>query len=174
MKKSLQFAINECQIKITEEEIEIILHSCESFLFSRGEAWVKKGENGPFDIPKGSYSGAESCKLCGLYILDKLTSGPRPIFTKKQVGLYKDDGLAHIPEKGQSSRELKKQIKKVFGDVDLETVASPMLSQLLCCVMHSLHLEASQRCSKPANTVGGMEYVKVLWHSRFNAVELQE
>ena len=120
MKKSLQFAINECQIKITKEEIEIILHSCESFLFSRGEAWVKKGENGPFDIPMGSYSGAESCELCGLCILHKLTSGPRPIFTKKQVGLYKDDGLAHIPEKGQSSRELIRQIKKVFGDVDLE------------------------------------------------------
>ena len=37
LKKSLDFASEECQLKIPKKEIEIILHSCESFLFHNGQ-----------------------------------------------------------------------------------------------------------------------------------------
>ena len=67
----------------------------------------------------GSYNGAEISELCGLYILHKLTSGKTPIFQKDQVGLYRDDGLAHIPEKG-SKRDLNKRVRKVFSEIGLE------------------------------------------------------
>ena len=38
----------------------------------------------------GSFDGAEICKLIGIYVLDKLSTK----FGKKNMGLYRDDGLA--------------------------------------------------------------------------------
>ena len=118
LKKALALA-SEISQPISNKDLEIIFHSCESFLFFKDEAWVKKGENGRFDVPIGSYNGAEISELCGLYILHKLTSGKTPIFQKDQVGLYRDDGLAHIPEKG-SKRDLNKRVRKVFSEIGLE------------------------------------------------------
>ena len=118
LKKALALA-SEISQPISKKDLEIIFHSCESFLFFKDEAWVKKGENGRFDVPMGSYNGAEISELCGLYILHKLTSGKTPIFQKDQVGLYRDDGLAHIPEKG-SKRDLNKRVRKVFSEIGLE------------------------------------------------------
>ena len=118
LEKALALA-NEIAQPIPKKDLEIIYHSCESFLFFKGETWVKKGENGRFDIPMGSYCGAEISELCGLYILHKLTSGKNPIFQKNQAGLYRDDGLAHIPDKG-STRDLNRRIKKVFSEMELE------------------------------------------------------
>ena len=40
----------------------------------------------------GSFDGAEICELVGLYLLDKLSS----LIGRKNVGLYRDDGLAAI------------------------------------------------------------------------------
>ena len=48
----------------------------------------------------GSYDGAEVCELVGLYILHRLTSGKTPIFEKENCGIYRDDSLAIIKEKG--------------------------------------------------------------------------
>jgi hypothetical protein len=61
--------------------------------------WEKIGPVN-FDVPMGSYDGAEVCELVGLYILHKLTSGKTPIFEKGNCGIYRDDGLAIIKEKG--------------------------------------------------------------------------
>ena len=46
----------------------------------------------------GSYAGAEMCELVGLFILNHL--GKK--FGKKNIGLYRDDGLAII--KSRSAR----------------------------------------------------------------------
>ena len=46
----------------------------------------------------GSYTGAEMCELVGLFILNHL--GKK--FGKKNIGLYRDDGLAII--KSRSTR----------------------------------------------------------------------
>ena len=40
----------------------------------------------------GSYDGAETCELIGKYILHKI----KHIIDHKDVGLYRDDGLAVV------------------------------------------------------------------------------
>ena len=61
-------------------------------LFHDGNAWVKKEANPLFDITMGSYDEAEVCELVRLYLSGKLA----PLIGTKNVGLYKDDGLAVI------------------------------------------------------------------------------
>ena len=70
--KSIKFA--KSVVKITQDEENILKHARMSFLFLGGEPWIKKGNNGNVDVPMGSYDGAETCKLVGLYLLNNLTS----------------------------------------------------------------------------------------------------
>ena len=59
----------------------------------------------------GSYDGAEICELMGLYLLEELTN----IIPKQSVGLYRDDGLAILPNiSGPETERLKKKIRKLF------------------------------------------------------------
>ena len=119
LQKSMEFASEDCGLKIPKNEIEIIMHSCETFLFHDGKPWVKKGGRGQFDVPMGSFNGAEICEMVGLYILNAMTKGPKPIFRKNEVGLYRDDGLGVIPERGCSTRDLNRRLKKLFIDMGL-------------------------------------------------------
>ena len=91
LNKSINFA--KSIVRLTEEEENILKHARMSFLFLGGEPWIKKGTNGNFDVPMGSYDGAEVCELVGLYLLNKLTAGSAP-FNRGELGLYRDDGLA--------------------------------------------------------------------------------
>ena len=59
-------------------------------LFHDGNAWVKK--NRLFDVTIGSYERAEVYELVRLYFSGKLA----PLIGTKNVGLYKNDGLAVI------------------------------------------------------------------------------
>ena len=77
-------------VTITDQEVDIIMHSRKSLLFDQGTAWIKKNDDGLFDVTMGSYDGAEVCELVGLLILDQLGNQ----YGKKNVGLYRDDGLA--------------------------------------------------------------------------------
>ena len=72
------------------------MHCRKTFLFNNGEPWIKKGDKGNFDVPMGSFDGAEVCELVGLYLLNQMTTGKNPIFNSAQVGLYRDDCLAVI------------------------------------------------------------------------------
>ena len=58
---------------ISEEDVEIIMHSRKTVLFDKDEPWVKRGDSPMFDVAMGCYDGAEVCELVGLYILHKLT-----------------------------------------------------------------------------------------------------
>jgi len=60
--------------KISEDDIKVIKHTCNSVLTYNGKQWVKKDQESTFDVPMGSYFGAELCNLIGLYILDKLSN----------------------------------------------------------------------------------------------------
>ena len=64
-------------------------HPCCSTTVTHG---LKKEGNPLFDVSMGSYSGAEVCELVRFYLLGKLT----PLIGTKNVGLYRDDGLAVI------------------------------------------------------------------------------
>ena len=92
----------------------MILHCRKSFLFCEKQPWTKIGPEN-FDVPMGSYDGAEICELVGLYILHKLTSGENPMFEKEKCGIYRGDGLAIIKIKGSRwivQNEIDRELKK--------------------------------------------------------------
>ena len=78
------------------------------------ERWQRE-----FDVPMGSFNGAEICEMVGLYILNAMTAGPKLIFRKNEVGLYRDNSLGIIPERGCSTRDLNRRLKKLFMDMGL-------------------------------------------------------
>ena len=56
LKKSINFAKD--ILKITNEEIDIILQCRHAILFDKGKPWIKKGPK-QFDVTMGSWDGAE-------------------------------------------------------------------------------------------------------------------
>ena len=72
----------------------------------------------------GSYHGAEVCELVGLFLLDKIG----PVLGLKNVGLYRDDGLAVIkncrPQKIDSIR------KKLHSKFNLEGLKIDLVTNL--------------------------------------------
>jgi hypothetical protein len=115
---------------ITENDISIIKHARKSLLFGNGKLWTKKdGKNSLFDVTNthymGSFDGAEICEQVGLFILNHL--GKR--FSKENIGLYRDDGLAII--KNNSARLLdktRKELDKIFEQFDLKITAEVNLN----------------------------------------------
>ena len=117
---SISFAKSVCNI--SGDEIRIIKHACKSVLFYDGETWIKKDNTGTFDITMGSYHGAEVCELVGLLLLSELEI----IVGKKNVGLYRDDGLAVIenasgPEMEQINKKIRELFKKHNLDITTDT-----------------------------------------------------
>ena len=112
--------------KIDKKEVDLILHSCDTILMNDGEPWIKKdcpdGET-LFDVPMGSYHGAEVCEIVGLLILHDLSD----VFKKGEYGLYRDDGLAAIDKRSPRRMELlKKSIRSIFKKNDLRvTIDEP-------------------------------------------------
>ena len=93
IENAIRFAKSIDGIVIPEADEKMILQCRKSFLFCDHQPWTKTGQEN-FDVPMGSYDGAEICELVGLYLLHMLTCGENPIFEKEKVGLYRDDGLA--------------------------------------------------------------------------------
>ena len=59
----------------------------------------------------GSYDGAETCELVGIYILHKLADRIK----KEDTGLYRDDGLILLREhNGRQIDKARKDITKIF------------------------------------------------------------
>ena len=59
----------------------------------------------------GIYDGAEICELVGIYILSHLTT----FIGKKDVGLYRDDGLIIFRQlNGQQTERIRKRIIETF------------------------------------------------------------
>ena len=95
-----------------DSDKEIILHACDSLLFSDNTVWKKKNNDTFFDVPMGSFHGAEICDLVGLYILSKLKN----VFGN--CGLYRDDGLGVIDlAKPVVYDRIRKQVFKVMSDI---------------------------------------------------------
>ena len=72
-----------------------------------------------FDVTMGSYDGAETCELVGIYILDKLSD----IIPKDQIGLYRDDGLSIIHGPPRLAECIKKTLCNKFKDMGLQITA---------------------------------------------------
>ncbi|XP_067940300.1 uncharacterized protein [Watersipora subatra] len=77
-------------IKISPDEMNIILQAKFSILVHNNDAWYKKGIS-TFDVTMGSHDGAETCEIVGLFLLNQI---------KKQFEgnyrLYRDDGFGII------------------------------------------------------------------------------
>ena len=102
---------------VSEQEVEIILHSRKTLLFDKNDPWVKRGDSPMFDVAMGCYDGAEVCELVGLYILHKLSSK----FPEGDIGLYRDDGLAIFKNmNARAGDKARKDFSKVIGDLGLK------------------------------------------------------
>ena len=155
LKNAIQFAKLVEGIVIPEAD-EKMIHQCrKSFLFCDSQPWTKiEQEN--FDVPMGSYDGAEICELVGLYLLHKLTSGNDPVFEKENVGLYRDDGLAliKINQSGRTAeRVIKPKLNAVFNSEGLKITVDPV-SQVTdyLDVKFNLDKHTHEPCRKPNDT----------------------
>ena len=87
-----------------------------TLLFSNGQPWIKRNTNEDFDVPMGSYDGAEVCELVGNFLLHKLSA----LIDKNDIGLYRDDGLGVLRNlSGPQSERRRKDIIKVFKELSL-------------------------------------------------------
>ena len=62
-----------------------------------------------FDVTMGSYDGAETCELIGVYMLSLIATQFRD-----EVGLYRDDGLAVCKATPREIEKTKQEVSKVF------------------------------------------------------------
>ena len=89
LSKALAFA-NSKGVIISDQDKNIVLHARKSFLFHGKDVWVKKGQP-DFDVPMGSFDGAEVCEICGLFLLQRISDSG--LFQNGSFGIYRDDGL---------------------------------------------------------------------------------
>ena len=61
----------------------------------------------------GSFNGAETCELVGMFMLDQLKQ------TNLNLGFYRDDGLGVTNLKGQPLEAKRLQIQQTFHEHDL-------------------------------------------------------
>ena len=112
-------------VDISEDSINIIIHSRKSILFHENQIW-SKSSNPDFDVTMGSFDGAEVCELVGLFILNGLTA----IFGKSNVGLYRDDGLAITRNSsGPEMEKIRKNIFQFFKEHELSVTSDCNLIQ---------------------------------------------
>ena len=98
---------------VTIEQRKIIHQACQSFLYSGGVPWVKKGGVN-FDVGMGAFHGAQVCEIVGLFLLDKIRDLPN-----FQAILYRDDGLGVTSSTPRLQEKLRQQIIQRFKDQDL-------------------------------------------------------
>ena len=95
--------------KITQQDRHIIIHSKRSLLYHQNSPWTKKNSDSTFDVTMGSYDGAETCELIGVYMLSLIA----PKF-KDEVGLYRDDGIAVCKATPREIEKTKQEVSNVF------------------------------------------------------------
>ena len=118
LSKSLNFA--QKLTNINKTDIQIIRNARKSVLFSNHETWIKLNDNNLFDVTMGSFDGAEICELVGLYLLNELSDK----FGKNNVGIYRDGGLAILPDiPGPDADRARKELHEIFGNHNLKITA---------------------------------------------------
>ena len=110
--EALKFAKD--YIEIDDHEKDIILNACKTIMMHDNRIWQKKNNDELFDVPMGSFHGAEICDLVGLVILERLSQS----LPSQSYGLYRDDGLAFTDIAPPSELErLKKKIISTFKNI---------------------------------------------------------
>ena len=98
---------------ISKLDRDIIMTAKNTLLYSKNVPWCKRNNQNFFDVTMGSYDGAESCELVGLFILSKLKA------IDIDLGLYRDDGLGYSCKTRMQIEIQKQQICKVFEELGL-------------------------------------------------------
>ena len=112
MIKAINFA--RTYTNIEDKDVNLIKHTCNTILTYNNKTWIKKDDNTLFDVPMGSFFGAELCDLIGLYTLNHLKS----LYKDNEIGLCRDDGLAIIERKNNQTLEnTKKRTIKLFNEI---------------------------------------------------------
>ena len=98
----------------------------------------------------GSFDGAETCELVGLFILNELTN----TFEKGKVGLYRDDGLAVLKNaSGHQADKVRKDTIRIFKDLGLDITIQVNLKIVnFLDVTFNLHDGTFQPYYKPNET----------------------
>ena len=102
---------------IDETTVQTILHFKKSLLFNDDIPWTKSANAGGFDVTMGSYDGAETCELVGIYLLHLI----KGVAKNCSGGLYRDDGLIVINNAtGPQSERIRKHITEIFKSEGLK------------------------------------------------------
>ena len=107
---------------ISDQDVKIIMQARKTLLFHDDDPWTKRNNNDDFDVPMGSYDGAEVCELIGTFMLNELSA----ICDKKDIGLYRDDGLGIMkriggPEIERRKKKIIQTFKKHKLDITVQT-----------------------------------------------------
>ena len=88
---------------------------------------MKKKNGGRFDVPMGSYDGAEVCEIVGLFLLDILSHR----YDKEEMRLYRDDGLAVFKNhSGHQNDKVRKDLISFFKHHGLGLVINTNLKRV--------------------------------------------
>ena len=114
LKKALTFT--EEHTHLSDDDEAIIHHARKSLLFNHQQTWIKT-ESWLFHVTMGAYNRAEVCELVGNYLLYKLSK----LYEKKDIVLYRDDGLGFFKNKsGPELEKIKKPIQSIFRESELK------------------------------------------------------
>ena len=94
-------------VKISNQDMDIILQTKSGLLFNNKQAWNKKGSES-FDVTMGSWDGAEVCDIVGMYLLSQISD------INLNIGLYRDDGLAVSALTPRQNELTKKKLCQIF------------------------------------------------------------
>ena len=123
------------------------MHAKKSLLFSEGTPWTKKGDS-IFNVGMGSFDGAETCELVGLFLLSKLQH------LKLNLGLYRDDGLGVCSLTGRQTEKVKQEMCRIFERYHLQ-ITTDVNHKIVNFLDITLDLDSGlfKPFSKPNNTI---------------------
>ena len=143
--KSLDYASN--YVEISDEDRRIILQSKKSFLFDKNQPWCKKGDTN-FDVGMGSFDGAETCELVGLFMLNQLKQ------LNLNQGIYRDDALIACQLRPRQVELKKKEICRIFKEHNLSiTIEANLKVVNFLDVTLDLNTETYKPYMKPNNRI---------------------
>ena len=145
LQKALNFAKQ--YHNITKSEEEIIFHTKKCLLYNKNMPWIKKEKI--FDVTMGSFDGAETCEVVGLYLLSQLKD-----ILGDDVGLYRDDGLAMLSNTPKEIERIKKKICAIFKQNNLKiTIEANKKSVNYLDVTLDIHTNSYSPYKKPNDTL---------------------
>ena len=119
-KELLTYALTfaETIMNLNDHDKKIIYHFRKSLLFNQELTWIKKVSD-LFNVSMGIYDSAEVCRLIAIFLLSLLGRQ----YDSKNIGLFRDDGLAIFKNcSGLQMEKIKKSQQKVFKSNGLDVI----------------------------------------------------